>query len=265
MAGAIVHERAVRQFSSAPLSQRRAAWTRKGLALAIAVAINLGLIGGFLLMPPPPQPEPGIAARRPIVTVSIITATPDAAPAEAATVTDNSPAQAAARPVIFERESETAPARTTLRADDETAPPPETPVLSVDATDRGELGASVALIEPHASEAAPDAGARSTLRSLACAQRLGRERSSRGCGEAAPGFSWAAHIDPEATAQVEHQMETHLAGLGVLFGDRYAGDWPTGAYRAGPAVLAAPSGSLAASDGMRDRLPPMVPDPAFGD
>lgn len=263
MTGAILSEPAARRFRDAAASLRQAGWARKGLAYAIALAVNLALIGGFLLMSPSPRAEPDNAAPSKVVTVSIITAAQDVAPAEAAPGTDSPLAAAAPRSQNVERE--TAPAQRAARAEDETDAAPETPVLSVEAAPRDAPRASVALIEPGASEAAPDTAARSTLRSLACAQRLGRERPDPSCENAAPGFAWAAHIDPQAMAQVEQQVDAHVSGLGVLFGHRPPGDWPTGPYRAGDSVLAAPSRSLPASDGMRDRLPPMVPDPAFGD
>jgi hypothetical protein len=262
MTGAIVSNQAARRLFGALSSLRQAEWTRKGLAYAIACAVNLALIGAVLFMSPPPNAKPDIAARSEIVSVSIITAAQDAAPAEAAPVIERPVAAAAPRSESAERE--TAPSQRPARPEAETDSAAEPPLQSVAPAPQVRSGAAVAVFETPTSQAAPDPAARSALRSLVCVQRLGREHANPGCGEAVPGFSWAAHIDPVATAQVEQQIETHLAGLGVLFGHS-AGAWPTGPYRAGNAALAAPSRSLPASDSMRDRLPPGTPDPAFGD
>ncbi|XBQ15491.1 MAG: hypothetical protein ABL308_11055 [Oceanicaulis sp.] len=120
-----------------------------------------------------------------------------------------------------------------------------------------------------AAERAPEAGAfvwpepaasGGALRSLACAQGLGRD-ALEACGEAGGAFDYAG-LDPQAVEQVAAFEQSRLAGLGFVSiwasGGRFEG-------ANGAQTLAPPARNLSAADGMRDRLPPMVPDPAFGD
>ena len=263
MTGSLLHEQTYRRVSASHASAREAAWVHRGLAYVVALAVNLALIGVFLFNSPPQYLKPGIAARSEVLTVSIITAAQDAAEASEASVAESPPAEAGPRPALVEREA--TPAQTTDETQDKTEAPPGIPVLGPNAGPRDEPGAALAIVRPGPPEAGPGPTVRSTLRSLSCAQRLGREGPNPGCRNAVPGYAWGPHINPQALAQVEQQVDAQFSALASLFGHPHASDWPTGPYRAGDLTLAAPSRSLPASDSMRDRLPPSVPDPAFGD
>jgi hypothetical protein len=264
MTDSIGYRPAVINACGARLFGRQADWTRKTIAYAIAVAVNLALIGAVLFSRPPSNIE--TTHERAVVDVSIIAGVQAPAPdSEASNAAVAPSAGAATGAVRSEREADV---RETLSEPQRAARaeiPPDLAAESRNLTARDDAATSVALAP--SGDALPGANTqtRSTLRSLACAQRLGRDTSSLSCGDAAADFSWAPHLNAQATAEVEHQVSAHLSSLGGLFGFRYPGEMPTGAYRAGPMVLAAPSRNLAASDSMRDRLPPMAPDPAFGD
>lgn len=188
MTGSILHEQTYRRVSASHASAREAAWVHRGLAYFVALAVNLALIGVFLFNSPPQYLKPGIAARSEVLTVSIITAAQDAAEASEASVAESPPAEAGPRSALVEREA--TPAQTTDETQDETEAPPGIPVLGPNAGPRDEPGAALAIVRPGPLEAGPGPTVRSTLRSLSCAQRLGREGPNPGCRNAVPGYAW---------------------------------------------------------------------------
>jgi hypothetical protein len=265
MTGSIDDHHVATHVQSVHPSLRMAEWTRKSVAYGIAIAINLSLISGFIFSRAPASPRPD-ASGRAMINVSIIdalhaTALDDEVSAAAITAS----AETAPEPALTNDDAEILPARSAPQDRGQAQTVLDGATEGRDQTVRDDVAASVAFAPLGGTGPEANAQTRSTLQSLTCAHRIGRDTRNLGCGDAATEFTWAPHLNAQATAEVEQQVSAHLSSLGGLFGYRHPGEMPTGAYRAGNTVLAAPSRSLAASDSMRDRLPPMAPDPAFGD
>lgn len=133
-----------------------------------------------------------------------------------------------------------------------TAPPPTGSAL---ATERVNLDADTP--PPEGAFATPSARA---LRGLVCARGLGRDGVDL-CSEG-EAIDLLAYAGDGAVEAVDGFARSRFAAMdwGVVFtGEgRFAG-------AAGTLTLAPRASNLTASDEMRDRLPPLAPDPAFGD
>gem|GEM_PF-1988427 len=104
----------------------------------------------------------------------------------------------------------------------------------------------------------------SALRGLACARAFGAARDQIGC-EGAPGAGFGSYADGEGTAQIEALMQARFNALAGLYGARLDPSLRRLPGQQGMQVMVNQRMGVSGSDEMRDSLPPMVPDPAFGD
>ena len=104
----------------------------------------------------------------------------------------------------------------------------------------------------------------SALRGLACARAFGAERDQIGC-ESAPQAAFARYAEGEGTAQIEALMQARFNALAGLYGARLDPSLRRLPGQQGMQVMVNQRMGVSGSDEMRDSLPPMVPDPAFGD
>jgi hypothetical protein len=105
------------------------------------------------------------------------------------------------------------------------------------------------------------------LRGLVCATGNDHTRSAVGCApqDSSAGFAAFAAFEGSPHFDADRQAEIS-ARFDAAGPDPLTGPWLTLApYARAGTALGASSRVFASSDSMRDRLPPSIPDPAFGD
>lgn len=104
----------------------------------------------------------------------------------------------------------------------------------------------------------------SALRGLACARAF--EDGPRGVGcDAGEGYDFARFADGARAAQVSDQIEARFNALAGLYGAGLDPAMRRLPGQQGMQVFANRRAGLSGAHEMRDSLPPMHPDPAFGD
>lgn len=239
---------------------RPLAWVRRaapvGLALVlhgIALALLIHLVRPPVLeapnrlihvelVRPAPEPEPA-AVEQPAAPVSEAAVSAPVEPA-APQPADRVPAQSPSQPAARSQEpapAETAPAR----------PAPQGAVLAAPG------GADVETTPPTRSSA---------LRGLACARAFGAQESTVGCeGEAGAGYDFVRFAVGEGAAHVEGLVTARFNALAGLYGADANPALRRLPGQQGMQVMVNRRTGLGGAHEMRDSLPPMVPDPAFGD
>lgn len=104
----------------------------------------------------------------------------------------------------------------------------------------------------------------SALRGLACARAFGADRDQVGC-EGEPSADFARYADGEGVAGIEALMQARFNTLAGLYGAGLDPSLRRLPGQQGMQVMTHQRMGLSGADEMRDTLPPMVPDPAFGD
>ena len=111
----------------------------------------------------------------------------------------------------------------------------------------------------------PSSATQQTLRGLLCRSEAYEATNSQQCRSGLAEARWRAEEYGPDMAHVQSRTDELFISLASLFGAPSSREPPS--FQAGGrnAVLGVSSMSLPASDSMRDRLPPSMPDPAFGD
>jgi hypothetical protein len=112
-------------------------------------------------------------------------------------------------------------------------------------------------------EAAPSAGS-PALRGLACARAFSVRTDTVGCPQSG-GLDFSRYASGEAVAQVDAATQGRFNALFGLYGAALDPTLRRLPGQQGMQVMTNRRAGLSGADEMRDTLPPMVPDPAFGD
>jgi hypothetical protein len=143
-------------------------------------------------------------------------------------------------------------------------PSPPEPSPSEPAPSRSAAGA-VVLDAPGGVDglvAMPTRG--SALRGLACARAFDDPGGTLGCPEGA-GLDFSRYASGEAVAQVGAVTQARFDALYGLYGAVLDPSLRRLPGQQGMEVMQTRRAGLSGADEMRESLPPMVPDPAFGD
>lgn len=247
-------------FVSMPPTARARLTERLRRAGPVALAVGLHGVGMAALIWLAASPDFAEAPRR-IVNVELVTpallpasqpeAPPQTAAQQEASVPPAPPVSApASRPV--EAAAEPAP-----QVEDEGSG--DAALLDVDIPD------AVVLDAPGGTPGETAFATRSSaLRGLACARAFGGEGDQIGC-EGAPAVDFARYADGEGAASVDALMQARFNSLAGLFGAHLDPSLRRLPGQQGMQVMANQRMGMSGADEMRDSLPPMVPDPAFGD
>jgi hypothetical protein len=104
----------------------------------------------------------------------------------------------------------------------------------------------------------------SVLRGLACARAFGREADMLGCQDGS-ALTFSRYTSSPGAAQVEAAIDARFNALAGLYGAPIDPALRRLPGQQGMAVLTVRREGMSGSDEMRETLPPLVPDPAFGD
>jgi len=190
-----------------------------------------------------------------VVTVELVQARVEPGPVPAET-----PAPAAPGDPVPSQDSPvsepSAPAAAAPRAE------PAAPAASTGAPDAVELDAAGG-----ATVETAFATRSSALAGLACARAFGREAGTLGCAGDGSGdeFGFARYADGGGAAQIDAAVTAQFGALAGLYGAQLDPSLRRLPGQQGTAVFVNRRMGLSGADQMRDSLPPMVPDPAFGD
>ncbi len=234
----------------------------------VALAVGLHGVGMAALIWLAASPDFAEAPRR-MVNVELVTpaplpaSQPEAPPQTAAQTAAQQEASVPPAPPVSEPVS--APASRPVEAAAEPAPQVEdegsgdAALLDVDIPD------AVVLDAPGGTPGETAFATRSSaLRGLACARAFGGEGDQIGC-EGAPAVDFARYADGEGAASVDALMQARFNSLAGLFGAHLDPSLRRLPGQQGMQVMANQRMGMSGADEMRDSLPPMVPDPAFGD
>ncbi|MEQ8403513.1 MAG: hypothetical protein RKE49_00340 [Oceanicaulis sp.] len=103
----------------------------------------------------------------------------------------------------------------------------------------------------------------SALRGLACSRAFGRE-DAVGCQDGT-GLDFARFADGEGAARVEGRVAARFNALAGLYGAQLDPSLRRLPGQQGMQVMTTRRMGMSGADGMRETLPALVPDPAFGD
>ncbi|MGJ3231514.1 MAG: hypothetical protein ACFE0P_06930 [Oceanicaulis sp.] len=229
-------------------------WLRRTGPAALALGLHAGLLGWLIWFAGEARLEPEPAR---IVNIELVTA-----PAEPEPVVEPEPAAVpidaidAPAPAVTEPAPLEPPAETASESAPETAAAPapaESPPAGVVLDAPG--GADMETAPPTRSSA---------LAGIACARAFAGDDTPIGC-EAGPGFDFSRHAGGEGAALVEALTEARFNALAGLYGAQLDPALRRLPGQQGMQVMTNRRMGMSGADEMRDSLPPMVPDPAFGD
>ena len=239
-----------RQASARPWRAR----VRRGAAPAIAIALHGVAFAALIVLAPPPPTAPRVE----VVNVELAVEprrdrVPEPAPvselvrdARGALAPEMAPAEA---PSPAPRPQDVAP---------DSAPQPA-PQPS------GPAAAEAVLDAPGGASGPIDMPTRtSSLRGLACARSFDPANITIGC-EDGPALDFSLYASSMGAAQVEAATADQFNVLAGLYGASLSPAARRLPGQQGIEVMTFRRLGMSGSDEMRDTLPPLVPDPAFGD